>query len=81
MERLMHRRLEINEYCDEVKSVAARILLSCASTPDMYWQPLLEAFYIWPVESDHIAFYYVIHQFLRASRYVYFRVRVKLDLT
>ncbi|THH21122.1 hypothetical protein EUX98_g8450 [Antrodiella citrinella] len=60
-------RMDTNDYCGVVKDAAVRVVLSCASTPETHWQPLLQTFYMWPSKDSHIALYYIVHHFLHPS--------------
>ncbi|TCD63056.1 hypothetical protein EIP91_006043 [Steccherinum ochraceum] len=61
-------RTDTDAYCSAVKDAAVRIMLACVSTPESYWTPFLHTLKIWPENGSHVAYYYIIHEFLRATR-------------
>ena len=62
---------ENDKYSVSVKDAAVRTLISAVCTKsDHYWIPLQETIRTFPRKESQVAFRYIIHQFLAASRYV-----------
>lgn len=51
----------------QAKDIAVRILLSCASTSEEHWRPVIEFFYSWQYTRIFKAFSYIINDYLRAT--------------
>jgi len=59
-------RTDYDNYARDVKDASARIIMSCAASPEENWTHLVESLYNWEFKACNAVLSYIIHCYLHA---------------